>query len=78
MLKKEKSEALSKKYNEYYPGGHSNLRVPMDVTKHKLFIDTSIGTHLVDVDGNEYIEYNGSMGPNILGHAHPEFVVFTT
>ncbi len=78
MLKKEKSEALSKKYNEYYPGGHSNLRVPMDVTKHKLFIDTSIGTHLTDIDGNEYIEYNGSMGPNILGHAHPEFVQILT
>lgn len=74
MLKKEKSEMLSKEFNKYYPGGHSNLRIPMDVTEHRLFIAKSQGTHLTDVDGNEYIEYNGSMGPNILGHAHPEFV----
>lgn len=73
MLKKEKSEALTKEFNKYYPGGHSNLRIPMDVTEHRLFIAESNGTHLTDVDGNEYIEYNGSMGPNILGHRHPEF-----
>ena len=74
MLKKDKSQALSDKFNQYYPGGHSNLRIPMDVTNHRLFIEKSVGTHLTDVDGNEYIEYNGSMGPNILGHAYPEFV----
>lgn len=74
MLKKDKSEVLSAKFNQYYPGGHSNLRIPMDVTNHRLFIEKSVGTHLTDVDGNEYIEYNGSMGPNILGHAYPEFV----
>ncbi|WP_294379110.1 aspartate aminotransferase family protein [uncultured Clostridium sp.] len=73
MLKKDKSEALTKEFNKYYPGGHSNLRIPMDVTEHRLFIAKSEGTHLTDVDGNEYIEYNGSMGPNILGHSHPEF-----
>ena len=33
MLKKDKSEALTKEYNKYYPGGHSNLRIPMDVTE---------------------------------------------
>ena len=78
MLSKTKSEALTQKFNQYYPGGHSNLRVPMAVTKHKLFIDKSVGTHLTDVDGNQYIEWNGSMGPNILGHAHPEFVQILT
>ena len=55
MLKKDKSEALTKEYNKYYPGGHSNLRIPMDVTEHRLFIAKSDGTHLTDVDGNEYI-----------------------
>lgn len=74
MLKKDKSEALTQKFNKYYPGGHSNLRIPMDVTEHRLFIQSSKGTHLTDMDGNEYIEFNGSMGPNILGHAYPEFV----
>lgn len=74
LLKREKSEELTKQFNEYYPGGHSNLRIPMQVTKHRLFIDKAEGSHLFDVDGNEYIEYNGAMGPNILGHKHPEFV----
>lgn len=69
MLKKEKSEALTIPFNEYFPAGHSNLHVPTDVTKHRLFIERSVGTHLTDIDGNEYIEYNGSMGPNILGHS---------
>ena len=74
MLKREKSEELTKLFNEYYPGGHSNLRIPMQVTKHRLFIDKAAGAHLIDVDGNEYIEYNGALGPNILGHKHPVFV----
>lgn len=74
MLKHEKSDILSDIFNEYYPGGHSNLRIPMDVTDHRLFIVKSKGSHLTDADGNEYIEYNGSMGPNILGHSNPEFV----
>ena len=73
MLKKDKSEALTVEFNEFFPAGHSNLRIPTDVTKHRLFIQKSEGTHLTDIDGNEYIEYNGSMGPNILGHRNPEF-----
>lgn len=73
MLKREKSEELTKVFNEYYPGGHSNLRIPMQVTEHRLFIDRTEGAHLFDIDGNEYIEYNGSLGPNVLGHKHPEF-----
>ncbi len=31
------------------------------------------GSHLFDVDGNEYIEYNGALGPNILGYCIPEW-----
>lgn len=73
MLKNEKSKALSKKFMEYIPGGHSNLRTPMDVTSYRLFITGAKGSHLYDVDGNEYIEYNGALGPNILGYCHPEW-----
>lgn len=73
MLKNEKSKVLSKKFMEYIPGGHSNLRVPMDVTSYRLFIEKAKGSHLYDVDGNEYIEYNGALGPNILGYAMPEW-----
>ena len=32
------------------------------------------GSHIWDADGNEYIDYVGSWGPLILGHAHPEVV----
>lgn len=64
---------MSEKFNEYYPGGHSNLRIPSDVTGYRLFIQKAQGCHLTDVDGNEYIEFNGSLGPDILGHAYPEF-----
>jgi glutamate-1-semialdehyde 2,1-aminomutase len=74
MLKNEKSQALSDRFNEYYPGGHSNFRVPMAVTEHRLFIERAQGSHLWDVDGNEYIEFNGAMGPSFLGHRHPQWI----
>jgi len=74
MLKKEKSEALTKEFNEIYPGGHSNYRVPLETTKHRLFVDRADGCHLYDVDGNEYIEFNGAMGPIILGHRNREMM----
>jgi glutamate-1-semialdehyde 2,1-aminomutase len=38
------------------------------------FIARARGSRLWDVDGNEYIDYVGSWGPAILGHAHPEVV----
>ena len=66
MLKCEKSEALTKKFMDMYPGGHSQLRVPMDVTNHRLFIDRAKGSHLFDVDGNEYIEYSGALEQIVL------------
>jgi glutamate-1-semialdehyde 2,1-aminomutase len=38
------------------------------------FIARAQGAHLIDVDGHEYLDYVGSWGPAILGHAHPEVV----
>ena len=38
------------------------------------FIDRGLGSHVWDVDGNEYVDYVGSWGPMILGHAHPDVV----
>src|SRR5690606_35206285 len=37
-----------------------------------LFIQRAYGSRLVDADGNEYLDYVGSWGPMILGHAHPK------
>lgn len=38
------------------------------------FIDRASGSAIFDIDGNEYIDYVGSWGPMILGHAHPAVV----
>lgn len=69
-----KSEVLTKEFNELFPAGHSNLNMSMEATQHRLFIDHTEGAHVFDVDGNEYIEYNGAMGPTFLGHQNKEFI----
>jgi glutamate-1-semialdehyde 2,1-aminomutase len=43
-----------------------------------LFIDRGTGARVVDADGNGYIDFVGSWGPLILGHAHPEVVAAVT
>jgi glutamate-1-semialdehyde 2,1-aminomutase len=37
-----------------------------------VFIDKTLGPFLFDADGRRYIDYVGSSGPIIVGHAHPE------
>jgi glutamate-1-semialdehyde 2,1-aminomutase len=39
-----------------------------------IFIDHASGPHLFDIDGNKYVDFIGSWGPMILGHAHPKVV----
>jgi len=39
-----------------------------------LFIQRAKGSHIWDVDGNEYIDYVASWGPMIVGHAHPRII----
>jgi glutamate-1-semialdehyde 2,1-aminomutase len=65
---------LTEKFNRIYPTGHSNFRVPLEVTQNRVFLERAEGARLWDVDGNEYIDYLGAMGPSILGHRHPEYV----
>jgi len=74
MLKMEKNRKLTEKFSRYYPASHSNFRVPIEATENRVFIVRAEGSHLWDVDGNEYIDYHGGMGPAILGHRHPEYV----
>jgi glutamate-1-semialdehyde 2,1-aminomutase len=38
------------------------------------FVNRASGAHVFDVDGNDYIDYVGTWGPAILGHAHPKIV----
>jgi glutamate-1-semialdehyde 2,1-aminomutase len=57
------------------PGGvNSPARAFGAVGGHPLFIARGEGPYLYDVDGNRYLDYIGSWGPLILGHAHPRVV----
>ena len=54
------------------PGGvNSPVRSFSSAHADCLFADHAYGSHIVDVDGNTYLDYIGSWGPMILGHAHP-------
>jgi glutamate-1-semialdehyde 2,1-aminomutase len=58
---------------EYLAGGvNSPVRAFGGVDVGPLFIAGAKGSHIYDIDGNEYIDYVGSWGPMILGHAHPK------
>jgi glutamate-1-semialdehyde-2,1-aminomutase len=55
------------------PGGvNSPVRAFKAVGGHPIFIERGIGSHVVDVDGNDFIDYICSWGPLILGHANEE------
>ena len=66
------SQALFNLAQHYIPGGvNSPVRAFRGVDSQPLFIKSGHGAYLVDVDGNEYIDYVCSWGPLIAGHAHP-------
>ncbi len=74
-MKREKSEALFEKAKTYFPGGvNSPVRAFRSVGGTPLFIQKGKGSHIWDADGNEFIDYCGSWGPLILGHANPKVV----
>lgn len=59
----------------YIPGGvNSPVRAFRAVEGDPVFIARAEGAHIFDVDNNRYIDYLGSWGPLILGHAHPAVV----
>ncbi len=53
-------------------GVNSPVRAFKGVGGSPRFIARGSGAHLYDVDGNEYLDYIGSWGPMIVGHAHPQ------
>lgn len=72
MNKYEKSEALFAQACRYIPGGvNSPVRAFKSVGRNPIYIDHGKGGHIIDVDGNEYVDYISSWGPLILGHANP-------
>ncbi len=72
---RDRSRELFAQAQQLMPGGvYSPVRAFKAVGGEPVFIARGHGSHLVDVDGNEYIDYVCSWGPLILGHAHPEVV----
>src|SRR5207253_2811670 len=71
-LKTDKSRKLQKRAEQLIPGGvNSPVRAFRAVGADPRFIVRGSGSRMMDADGNEYIDYVGSWGPLILGHAHP-------
>ena len=70
-----RSEELYQEAQHYLPGGvDSPVRAFRAVGGTPPFIARGEGSRLYDVDGRDYIDYVGSWGPLILGHAHPQVV----
>ncbi len=69
------SIAAFERAKKLIPGGvNSPARAFGGVGGSPLFIDHASGPWLHDIDGNQYLDYIGSWGPMILGHAHPEVI----
>ena len=70
-----RSETLFRRAQELIPGGvNSPVRAYRSVGGNPPFLARGEGSHVFDVDGNEYIDYVGSWGPLLLGHRHPEIL----
>lgn len=70
-----RNQQLFERSQQYIPGGvNSPVRAFKSVGGTPIFFERGIGPQAWDVDGNVYIDYVGSWGPLILGHAHPEVV----
>jgi glutamate-1-semialdehyde 2,1-aminomutase len=74
-VNREYSDKLWSEATRLLPGGvNSPVRAFRGVGGTPFFTQRAKGSRLWDVDGNEYIDYVGSWGPMILGHAHPKVV----
>jgi glutamate-1-semialdehyde 2,1-aminomutase len=70
-----KSEDLFQRAQRTIPGGvNSPVRAFRGVGGTPLFISAARGAKMWDADGRELVDYVGSWGPMVLGHAHPEVV----
>ena len=73
--KTEQSRKLQKRAEQLIPGGvNSPVRAFRSVGCDPLYIVRGQGSHIWDADGNEYVDYIGSWGPLILGHAAPAVI----
>jgi glutamate-1-semialdehyde 2,1-aminomutase len=72
---RKRSAAFFEAAQRVLPGGvNSPVRAFRAVGGHPFFVERAEGSRIFDVDGNAFIDYVGSWGPLILGHAHPRIV----
>jgi glutamate-1-semialdehyde 2,1-aminomutase len=70
-----RSDELYRRAVEVLPGGvNSPVRAMRQIGRDPIFIERGEGCRLIDVDGNEYVDWVCSWGPLILGHADPGVV----
>jgi glutamate-1-semialdehyde 2,1-aminomutase len=70
-----KSEQLFETAKKYIPGGvNSPVRAFKSVGGNPVFMKSGSGSKMIDIDGNEYIDYIGSWGPHLFGH-NPRFII---
>ena len=70
-----KSEEIFAAAQQLMPGGVSSpVRAFKSVGGQPIVFDRVQGAYIWDVDGNQYIDYVGTWGPAICGHAHPEVI----
>lgn len=75
MMNLFRSKASFEEARNYMPGGvNSPVRSYPHMDCPPPFIASAKGSHITDIDGNTYIDYVGSWGPMILGHAHPRVI----
>lgn len=75
MILRTKSEALFAEALKVIPGGvNSPVRAFRAVGGQPFFVNRAKGAHVWDVDGNDYVDYVGTWGPAILGHAHDAII----
>ncbi|HEY2335614.1 MAG TPA: glutamate-1-semialdehyde 2,1-aminomutase [Solirubrobacterales bacterium] len=74
-----RSAELYRRALEVLPGGvNSPVRAMGQIGREPIFIERGQGCELLDVDGNRYIDWVGSWGPLVLGHAHPAVLAAVT
>jgi glutamate-1-semialdehyde 2,1-aminomutase len=75
MISRPHSEQLFAEALRYIPGGvNSPVRAFRAVGGQPFFVNRARGARVWDVDGHELIDYVGTWGPAILGHAHPKII----
>ena len=71
----QETERLFEAARQHIPGGvNSPVRAFRGVGGTPIFMDRASGAYIWDADGQRYIDYIGSWGPMVAGHAHPEVI----